>query len=169
MQTLSSQRLALRSYDEGLRDQFLTWMANDRDAESFLSKSFVGRPAGGALFEAFVQRSNLCQATHRVWAIVEIHSGALVGHVEGKATRKTEGDELELVYAVSRRAEGRGIATEAVGAVKWTLGACGVPLVAFISPSNMASRRVLQKTGFRLVVGGPATYGEKWTSTPLNG
>ena len=70
----------------------------------------------------------------RVWAVTEAPDEHLVAHVECKATAKTFGSELELIYAVRGGREGRGIATEAVKAIAAELAAAGVAVLAFINP-----------------------------------
>ena len=64
--------------------------------------------------------------------------------------RMPDGEDVEVAYRLVRSAWGRGIATEAAGAlVRHGLGALGLPrLVAVTYPDNHASQRVLDKLGF---------------------
>jgi RimJ/RimL family protein N-acetyltransferase len=61
-----------------------------------------------------------------------------------------DGDDVEVAYRLARPAWGRGIATEAAGAlVNHALGALALPrVVAVTYPDNVASQRVLCKLGF---------------------
>ena len=61
-----------------------------------------------------------------------------------------DGEDVEVAYRLARSAWGRGVATEAAGAlVRHGLGALGLPrLVAVTYPDNHASQRVLDKLGF---------------------
>jgi [ribosomal protein S5]-alanine N-acetyltransferase len=61
-----------------------------------------------------------------------------------------DGDDVEVAYRLTRPAWGRGIATEAAGAlVNHALGALALPrVVAVTYPDNVASQRVLYKLGF---------------------
>jgi ribosomal-protein-alanine N-acetyltransferase len=59
-------------------------------------------------------------------------------------------DEPELVFELLRATHGRGYATEASGAVVRWVGEAGYPrLWATVPEWNAASRRVLEKLGFR--------------------
>ena len=60
------------------------------------------------------------------------------------------GGDVEIAYRLAGRAWGRGLATEAAGAlVAHALGSVGLPrVVAVTYPENQASQRVLDKLGF---------------------
>jgi ribosomal-protein-alanine N-acetyltransferase len=64
--------------------------------------------------------------------------------------RMPTGDDIELAYRLTRAAWGRGIASEAAGAmVEYAFRVVGLPrLVAVTYPENRASQRVLDKLGF---------------------
>jgi RimJ/RimL family protein N-acetyltransferase len=64
--------------------------------------------------------------------------------------RMPTAEDVEVAYRLARDAWGRGIATEAAGAlVAHGLGTLGLPrLVAVTYPENHASQRVLDKLGF---------------------
>jgi RimJ/RimL family protein N-acetyltransferase len=68
----------------------------------------------------------------------------------GALIRMPDGEEVEVAYRLARAAWGRGIATEAAGAlVAHGLRTLGLPrLVAVTYPENRASQRVLDKLGF---------------------
>jgi [ribosomal protein S5]-alanine N-acetyltransferase len=58
--------------------------------------------------------------------------------------------EVEVGYALVFEAWGRGYATEIAKALAARAEAAGhAPLVAYVEPDNAASRRVLEKAGFR--------------------
>jgi ribosomal-protein-alanine N-acetyltransferase len=61
-----------------------------------------------------------------------------------------DGDDVEVAYRLVPGAWGRGIATEAAGAlVEYALRTLALPqVVAVTYPENHASRRVLEKLGF---------------------
>ncbi len=73
-----------------------------------------------------------------------------VFHGLGALLRMPDGDDVEVAYRLARSAWGRGIATEAAGAlVSHALGTLGLPrVVAVTYPDNLASQRVLDKLGF---------------------
>jgi len=83
------------------------------------------------------------------------HDGLGFWRVEGRADaafhglgaliRMPDGDDVEVAYRLARSAWGRGIATEAAGAlVSHALGALALArVVAVTYPDNVASQRVL--------------------------
>ncbi|MCC6156288.1 MAG: GNAT family N-acetyltransferase [Candidatus Hydrogenedentes bacterium] len=83
--------------------------------------------------------------------IVEVASGAVVGHC-GLIPKEVDGqNETELIYVLARAVWGKGYATEAAAAVmEHAFGALGlVRLVALIDPANVASARVAEKICMR--------------------
>lgn len=157
---MDTARLTLSAYYPSMRDEFVRWM-NDAPTEAFLSRSFLARPCGNALFDAFVETSMRRLPEHRVWAISWL-SGELVGHVEAKRSSKTHEGQLELIYAVRRDRAGLGIATEAVAQLAAWLADMGISAVAFVNSTNSASRRVLQKANFRSTAPQSSSLGEQW-------
>jgi RimJ/RimL family protein N-acetyltransferase len=151
----------LRPYESVLRNTFLAWM-EDSAIEAFLSRSFADMPRGERLLDCLVRRCSAAQPDARVWAATEGPDDHLVGHIECKTTAKTAGGQLELIYVVRRGREGRGIATEAVKAVSSELVEAGADVVAYINPTNGASRRVLQKCGFAQEAAVENGHGERW-------
>lgn len=83
--------------------------------------------------------------------IIELTDGTFVGDC-GLTIQKVAGEGLvEVGYHVSTAWQGRGLATEAAGAVRDTARDAGIPhLVAIIRPDNRPSQRVAQKIGLRL-------------------
>jgi [ribosomal protein S5]-alanine N-acetyltransferase len=82
------------------------------------------------------------------WRVEGRSDGAF--HGLGALIRMPDGDDVEVAYRLARSAWGRGIATEAAGAlVSHALGALALPrVVAVTYPDNVASQRVLDKLGF---------------------
>jgi RimJ/RimL family protein N-acetyltransferase len=82
------------------------------------------------------------------YQLVIEHDGVVVGEVGVGRTPK--GLQADLGYTLARHAQGRGFATEAVGAVVDLLFAEGVHRVhATLDPDNVASARLLERLGFR--------------------
>jgi RimJ/RimL family protein N-acetyltransferase len=97
------------------------------------------------------------------WAVEEKETGTYLGQV-GFADFKRDIEPAvegipEMGWMLAPRAQGRGIATEAVtGALAWADGG-GLPgreIVAIIDAANLASIRVAEKAGF--TVREDATY-----------
>ena len=83
------------------------------------------------------------------WTVVEKASGAVIGQ-GGLVPIAFVGDEVELGYRLGKAHWGKGYATEiAKMSVAYGFGELGLTdLVAVCYPENLASRRVLMKTGF---------------------
>jgi RimJ/RimL family protein N-acetyltransferase len=94
------------------------------------------------------------------WAVEERPTGELIGDC-GLQPLEHRGPEVELGYDFHPRAWGRGLATEAVGAVmRQAFGPLGIErVVAVVKPDHVASQRVLEKAGLRLS-GRRDAYGE---------
>jgi ribosomal-protein-alanine N-acetyltransferase len=81
------------------------------------------------------------------WAVEEKAGGALLGYCG--LSQPAESPGVELVYMLARRAWGRGLATEAAGAVlRYGFEELGLERVyALTMPGNARSRRVLERLG----------------------
>lgn len=86
------------------------------------------------------------------WFVARDRTGEPVG-ICGLVPRREGLEAPDLGYAVLQRHAGQGYATEAAGAVlthlKQSEGLAEV--MAIVRPENRASRRVLEKIGFRLL------------------
>jgi len=85
-------------------------------------------------------------------AMIEKASGAAVGHISCKSLPDEQG-RVEIGYGVNPSAEGHGYATEAASALaEWALARPDVRVVtAECLDTNVGSKRVLEKAGFRKV------------------
>jgi len=83
------------------------------------------------------------------WLLIEKRSGAFAGR-GGLAWTSVEGAaEVELPWSIEPHLHGRGLATEAAeAAVERARELRFVEVVALVLPTNQASRRVAEKTGF---------------------
>ena len=85
-----------------------------------------------------------------IWAFRDGTNGCFAGRAGLRHTRVGGNDEVELAYALRSEYWGRGLATELAGAVValgfWRLGL--EEIVSFTLPTNLASRRVMEKVGF---------------------
>ncbi|GAA0810646.1 GNAT family N-acetyltransferase [Spirilliplanes yamanashiensis] len=76
-------------------------------------------------------------------------TGKIIGHA---GLQRLDGsDDVELGYYLGRSSWGQGYATEAAHAIlRYGFEQCGLQrVVAVVRPENAASRRVLEKAGFR--------------------
>lgn len=84
------------------------------------------------------------------WTVIEAASGRIVGFGGLYDDPFDPGWGLEVAYFFAPDTWGRGYASELVQASLATARAGGAPLLtAFAHPQNPASRRVLEKAGFR--------------------
>jgi ribosomal-protein-alanine N-acetyltransferase len=85
------------------------------------------------------------------WLMRDRFGGQMVGRGGLKHTLSTGVDEVEVGWAIVPERWGRGLATElALAAVEVAFGELGLEdLIAFTLPTNLASRRVMEKAGFR--------------------
>jgi RimJ/RimL family protein N-acetyltransferase len=83
------------------------------------------------------------------WALSEKATGALMGYCGLTVPAGAQG--IELVYLLARGAWGRGLATEASGAVlRYAFEELGIEHVyAYTMPDNGRSRRVLERLGMK--------------------
>jgi [ribosomal protein S5]-alanine N-acetyltransferase len=93
------------------------------------------------------------------WAVADRATGALIGYaglVHGDA------DAIEVTYVLARQWWGHGLAGEIVGAlVDHAFRVRGLTeLRATIDPGNVASRRVVEKAGFRAVAERTDQFGQ---------
>lgn len=82
------------------------------------------------------------------WLVV--HEGVVIGDCGLHGPPDAEG-RVEIGYGLAAGLRGRGLGTELVPAVSgWLLDQPGIRVVrAHTAPDNVASRRVLEKAGFR--------------------
>lgn len=111
------------------------------------------RASDPELSEAYTDMLTGCRAhpEQRLWYTawrIALPDGTMAGDLCFKGL--PENGHPEIGYGIIYRFQGRGYATEAVGAAcRWALGQPGVTAVeAETDPGNAASQRVLQKLGF---------------------
>jgi RimJ/RimL family protein N-acetyltransferase len=148
--TLETARLVLRPLGRG---DLADLLALDRDPEVM---RYVGSPAGVKSPAETEQRARArIEESLRgdyeplgFWRVEGRDDGSFLG--VAALLRMPEDGDVEVAYRLVRAAWGRGIATEAAGAlIVHGLRTLGLPrLVAVTYPENRASQRVLDKLGF---------------------
>jgi len=93
--------------------------------------------------------SNYGKRGYGMFAIEEARSAKLIGF--GGLVHPGGQVDAEVKYAFLPEVWGRGLATEFVqGLIDWAKSAHGLPrVIATVAPENLASQRVLLKSGFR--------------------
>ncbi len=147
--TLSSERLYLRELTE---DDIPGWFARASDAES--------ADLAGDTIPASIEQGAQWLARHRErfqqrqglrWAIVPTEATSSVGTIGLTITAPTA-REAEIGFVVGRTDWGRGLCTAAAALVlDYGFNELGLALIhAEVLHRNHASRRVLEKLGFRI-------------------
>ena len=85
-----------------------------------------------------------------MWLFRDVENGRFVGRAGLRNTRVGGGDEVELAYALVAEYWNRGLATEmALAILRLAFEQLGLTdIVCFTLPTNLASRRVMEKAGF---------------------
>ncbi|OQR61103.1 GNAT family N-acetyltransferase [Streptomyces maremycinicus] len=96
-------------------------------------------------------RKDWAQERNAQWAVVDEHTGALLGRVALRAIVLAEG-VAEVAYWTTRAARGRGVAPRATTALtSWALDEIGLHRLELMhATANEASCRVAEKAGFLL-------------------
>lgn len=146
---LETPRLTMREISVADTDALSAMLADER-----VMKHSVNGPMSRDQTAGFV---NWCQshyATNGIgpWAVIEKASGDFVGfaglsreHIDGK-------EDVHVGYRLAWPHWGKGIATEAVRAVvDFGIDKALLPIYAIIEPDHLASKRVVEKAGFRQI------------------
>jgi RimJ/RimL family protein N-acetyltransferase len=86
-----------------------------------------------------------------LWLLRDREGGELVGRGGLQHTWVTGQDEVEVAWAIVPELWGQGLATESArAALAAAFGPIGlVEVIAYTRPDNAASRKVMEKTGFK--------------------
>lgn len=128
-----------------------------RDPRVMATLAPAGHPAGGVLTDEETKqflRHNLDhwdRHGYGLWTFRDREGGRFVGRGGLRHVHIGGNDEVELGYALMADAWGRGLATELARAVaRVGFAQLGLPdIVCFTLTTNRASRRVMEKAGFR--------------------
>lgn len=145
---LRTQRLLFRKFEPG-DVEALAAIAADEAVARYVGD---GRPLTREQASLWVERSraNVERFGYGTGAVIEMATRRLIGWA-GFA-RPDDGPE-EIIYGFARDIWGRGYGSELLaGLVSWaTLELGKAQLIATVNPRNLASVRMLDNQGFRLV------------------
>jgi RimJ/RimL family protein N-acetyltransferase len=145
---LDTPRLRLRRWRPDDLDTLARWHT-DRALMRHMGKPSFTREET----EADLERYELHWQKHGfgLWAAEHKETGALLGRV-GIAYHRVWPEDPEVGWLIDRPWQGRGLATEAGRAcVDYAFGELDFPrVVSICTAENAASRRVMEKLGFRL-------------------
>jgi RimJ/RimL family protein N-acetyltransferase len=157
---LETERLLLRQFSEDDVDNLVELDA-DPDVMHFING---GRPTPRREIESDVLPTFLDYherfAGYGFWAAVEKSSGRFVGWFQFRPATAADPTEVELGYRLRKSAWGKGYATEGSRAlIHKGFAELGVRrVVAFTMVVHVASRRVMERAGLRLV----RTFHQPW-------
>jgi [ribosomal protein S5]-alanine N-acetyltransferase len=146
---LETERLILREMTIHDVDDLLEVLS---DPEAM---QFYPQPFDCQMTQTWIERNIQRYAQHGfgLWAIILKENGKLIGDC-GLVVQEVGGvEEIEVGYHVHRDLWGKGLATEAAQACRdYGFSQLGFDkLISLINPANIASRRVAEKNGMRLL------------------
>ena len=148
---MSMQRagaLALRPWTRADREAWLA-LFGDAGVVRWMGDAVADAQRDAVVFERLMSRA-LGPSERLAFVYAAELDGEIVGHVELKRTDLTRTDEWELVYALARRAWGRGHGSALAQWALATAHAHGKRVIATASPDNRASLRLLAKLGLEV-------------------
>jgi len=116
---------------------------------------FYPQPFDRQMTQTWIERNvqRYAQYGFGLWGLILKQTGKLIGDC-GLVVQEVDGvEEIEIGYHVHRDLWGKGLATEAAQAVR-DFGFIQLgfdKLISLINPANIASRRVAEKNGMRLL------------------
>jgi RimJ/RimL family protein N-acetyltransferase len=145
---LETARLRLRRWRVEDLDTLARWHV-DPELMRFMGKPSFTR----AEMRADIERYERHWAEHGfgLWAVEDRHSGTLIGRA-GLAFHRVWPHDPEVGWLIDTSWQGRGLATEAGEAcLRYGFDELGYErVVSICTAENVASRRVMEKLGFRL-------------------
>lgn len=126
---------------------------------------FYPQPFDRNMTQAWIDRNIQRYAQHGVglWALIFKENHKLIGDC-GLVVQEVDGvEEIEIGYHIRRDLWGKGLATEAAQFCRdYGFSQLGFDkLISLIHPANIASRRVAEKNGMRLI------KEIKWQNKPI--
>jgi RimJ/RimL family protein N-acetyltransferase len=146
---LETERLRLRRFRDDDLDTLARW-----NADPVFMRHMGRPPMTRDESAAALRRHEQHWSEHGfgLFAVEHRRTGTLIGRT-GVQYHRAWPDDPELGWSFDPAWWGRGLATEAGAAcVEWAFGELAIPrLVSITIEENLASRRVMEKLGFRLL------------------
>jgi RimJ/RimL family protein N-acetyltransferase len=159
LSVLETERLRLRPFRDDDLDVVARWLADPEFTR------YLAGPQPRAEAEAILARAHAHWREHGFgpFAVEDRATGELIGR-SGPAYHRAWPHDPEVGWWIAPERQGRGLATEAGSAsVRHTFDDLGFARVVSITiEPNLASRRVMEKLGFRLLERIPTEWGELW-------
>lgn len=145
---VETERLRLRGWTEADIEPWTRLLYADPEVTRYLPASPFSPQERTARFYQYIV-DHWARHGYGIWVVTQRTTGAFMGqcglnHID-------ELGEVELDYALARDYWGQGYASEAArAATRYGFATLGVPrIVALTFAENIASRRVIQRLGFR--------------------
>lgn len=148
MSTIETERLFLRAFQPDDLEAYHTTIYSDPDVMQFLpGRKPRPKDQTEEIMQYFIEHGQ--RRGFSVWAVLDKKSGHFLGHAGLISLRKSI--EVELAYSFGKPFWGQGFATEAARAsLRFGFETAQLPRVlALAYPENLASQRVMQKTGMQ--------------------
>jgi RimJ/RimL family protein N-acetyltransferase len=156
---IDTDRLHLRRFAEGDRDEIARW-----NADPLFTRHLSGVQTRAQSDEAFDRwQRHWEERGFGLLAVTWKETGDLIGRV-GPQFHRVWADDPEVGWSLDPAWWGRGIATEAgAAAVAWAFGELDFPrVVSITTEANTASRNVMAKLGFELLTTVESEWGLLW-------
>ncbi len=116
---------------------------------------FYPQPFDRQMTQMWIERSIQRYAQHGfgLWSVISKENGELIGDCGLLVQEVDDVKEIEVGYHIRRDLWGKGLATEAAQVARdYGFSQLGfAKLISLINPANIASRRVAEKNGIRLI------------------
>ncbi len=116
---------------------------------------FYPQPFDRQMTQTWIERNIQRYAHHGfgLWALILKENGKLIGDCGLVIQEVDDVEEIEIGYHLCRNLWGKGLATEAAQTCRdYGFNQLGFDrLISLINPANIASRRVAEKNGMRLI------------------
>jgi [ribosomal protein S5]-alanine N-acetyltransferase len=149
LERVETMRMVCERLEPGHLDEIRVLMCDPRVATTLM-------PSGKPPSERELIASHAEKIRHwdrhgfGLWLLRDHASGEMLGRGGLQHTWATGRDEIEVGWAIVPERWGQGLATElALASIDAAFGQLDLPeVIAYTLPSNRASRRVMEKTGF---------------------
>ncbi|GGJ54904.1 GNAT family N-acetyltransferase [Glutamicibacter ardleyensis] len=155
MRIINSERLIMRPWELDDAD-FLFDLESRWDTVRFLGPHAKKMTTRCEAVESIIRRRAIDDPIHGIWAVTTRETGHLLGNVLLKhiplSASATSEPPVEIGWHLHPDAQGAGYATEAASAVMTDAATSGLQtVIAVTDPLNVASQRVCERLGMRLL------------------
>lgn len=135
-------KITLRTLTSTDINDFMVWATDDEVTKNMMWNSYTNRSEAEAFFKDVVDK--------HPWFKAICFDGKVIGSITLDKGKGTHSCKAELGYVIARKFWGKGLGTQAIKlAIEMGFKELNVERIeAYVDPSNVASQRVLEKSGF---------------------